>query len=190
MPYPENTIWYVEASDGNGYTTCGSAVAIRLRKLDEPRSAATYPITCAHVLRGCAQDESPGFGRLLPIVHAWRPGMGYCQDYGKQVKIDPRIKHLPAAEVPLEEHTDVADNCFVLKFEDDSDRNHTDAVREWVAHDSDGQNYLIVGFPGGKSAFSRDSVVLPTKIPDYFQGEPCDRSADLGKSLTGCGYPC
>ena len=168
--YPENTIWYVEASDGGGYTTCGSAVAIRLRKLDEPRSAATYLISCAHVLRGRAQDGSAGFGRLLPTVHAWPPDFAYHQDYGKKVRIDASIKPLlPPGDVPLAKRTDVADDWVVLKFEDDSDYSHTDAVREWVAHDSEGQNYRIFGFPGGKSAFSDDNIVSPTKIPDYFQ---------------------
>ena len=170
MSYPENTIWYVEASDGGGYTTCGSAVAIRLRKLDEPRSAATYLISCAHVLRGRAQDGSAGFGRLLPTVHAWPPDFAYHQDYGKKVRIDASIKPLlPPGDVPLAKRTDVADDWVVLKFEDDSDYSHTDAVREWVAHDSEGQNYRIFGFPGGKSAFSDDNIVSPTKIPDYFQ---------------------
>lgn len=171
MSYPENTIWYVEASDASGsVTTCGSAVAIRLCKVGEPRSAETYLMTCAHVLRGRAQDGSAGFGGLLSVVYAWPPSRAYHHDYGKKVRIDANIKPLlPPDDVPLAKRTDVADDWVVLKFENDSDCSHTDAVRKWVDQDSDGQEYQIIGFPGGKAAFSHDKIVLPTQIPDSFQ---------------------
>ena len=41
LPYPENVIWYVEAKfPDNSASNQGSAVAIRLRKVDDPRSHA------------------------------------------------------------------------------------------------------------------------------------------------------
>lgn len=163
LPYPKNTIWYIEASDLNGSNkTTGSAIAIQLQKIGDSESARTYLITCAHVLRGKSKDDSDGFGSLLPKILVWPPNHGYDPKKGKEVTIDENIKTLTLSEVSRENREIVADDWAILKFKNDTESIYIDSVKVWIDHYSNEQKYQIIGYPGGSNKFFRD-IVEPTK---------------------------
>jgi hypothetical protein len=94
IPYPENTVWYIEArpwsrnKDSPGFAqadpeSMGSAVVVMLETLDEdfrPRqgTARKYLLTCAHVVRRVS-DNPQDHDALLEEIVCFPPGTGYLR---------------------------------------------------------------------------------------------------------------
>lgn len=164
LAYPETIIWYVEAS----HDTYGSAVAVRLQKKGRPQSAKTYLLTCAHVLRGVAQDGKAGFGALSSEIWVWAPNSGHGERYAKEATIEIKPFEYDG-EVPQEERDDAANDWVGLALPGDS--SNADSVKQWLSSDLDGKSYMIVGYPGGERSFP-DGNVIPTQTNNFpYKGE-------------------
>ncbi len=166
LPYPQNTIWYVEASDWGGSPTAGSAVAVRLQKKGEADTAKIYLLTCAHVIRGKSQDGKDGYGPPLPQIRAWPPGSKYGEHPGCKVRIADNLRELTPGDVPSSNPADVASDWVVLEFLEQTQDSIPGAF-VWVTA-CQGHSYQVVGFPGGKNSFFQDKSVVPTQCPGKF----------------------
>ncbi|MEO0768494.1 MAG: trypsin-like peptidase domain-containing protein [Cyanobacteria bacterium J06649_4] len=185
--YPKNTIWYVEVDhSGEMNKLCGSAVAIRLQKINDPHSAKTYLITCSHVLRGKDESGKKGFGTVSSKIQAWAPGNGYSKRQAKAVSIS-NIKPIDYAEVSPEDQDNAADDWVVLEFEDNSYGISVDYVKQWAKEYAKKNVYLIIGFPGGSASFSHRDVVKPSCSIDHQYHEECNGILTLTGDETRLG---
>lgn len=159
--YPANTIWYVQSWIGEKADLSeGSAVAIRLQKKGEPKTAETYLLTCAHVLHG-------GLG-VTRIIRAWRPGVAHSDKQACTVTIVSEIRELTA------EQPSAANDWVMLRIGDANASAAAPSVRAW-AGDSVSDDCCLYGYPGGEKSFPQ-GMVTPTRMPDTFPF----RSSTLG----------
>jgi hypothetical protein len=167
LPYPENTIWYVEATSSKPGRSDGSAVAIRLKKPGDQEIPRTYLLTCAHVVRGISKDRKPGFGPVLSQLLVWAPDTGYNIAQAKVAKIVKDIKpDLDLEDELSDEHSNASDDWVVLEVDDPQASTAAPAIREWVDADLAG-DFRIYGYPGGDASFVQGKVT-PTRTPDSF----------------------
>jgi hypothetical protein len=169
IPYPQNTIWYVEASQSDGSDpSCGSAVAVWLERIDQPQIHSRYLLTCAHVVRGTvpgssAQDRDAGHGPLLPCIVVWGPNTGYTAKERISVTLATDIKPVASGVVPSDQRKNVADDWVVLRMADEQASQAMDCVSEWTEAT---QGVLkVFGYPGGTESFQQ-SKVIPTSGDD------------------------
>ena len=91
MIQPQDVTWYIKAKDASGqFISEGTAVSIHLKKQGADQPPRTYLLTCAHVIRGQAEDNEDYFGKALGNIRGWRwkdgfrpekpdsPGGGYA----------------------------------------------------------------------------------------------------------------
>jgi hypothetical protein len=157
--YPANTIWYLQSWTGEKIDLSeGSAVAIRLQKKGEPKTAETYLLTCAHVVRG----ESGG----TRIIRAWPPLVAYTDQQAKTVSVDPEFKELPTEKPSEEERRNATDDWIILRVENPGSIAAAPAIKNWMSNVAQG-NFLICGYPAGKDSFNKD-IVSPTLMQDEF----------------------
>lgn len=168
LPYPLNTIWYVEAHDHNGLiVSTGSAVAIRLQcKLSESEGAQTFLLTCTHVVRGKSSDHKKGFGPVLESIKVWPPGEGYDDDQGIKAEVFSAARDVDAAEVPADRRANASEDWVVLRLDSSEHRMSADAA-SWASQITSGQPVSVFGFPDGKGSFVKNNVVA-TKSPEAF----------------------
>jgi hypothetical protein len=153
LSYPENTIWYVRTSFDDMELSEGSAVAARLQKRGEPKTAKTYLLTCAHAVRRASAKTS--------AIRAWPPDVGYNEKQAKDVEVDTTLKALPTSD-PI----NAADDWIILEIHDAQAAMAAPTVTKW-AGDVLSRNFRIWGYVGGESSFPQGKV-LPTRTPNIF----------------------
>ena len=169
LPYPDNTVWYVEAASADGQDrACGSAVAVSVQALEAPTTPRTYLLTCGHVVRGrvpgaTAQESQAGFGPLLPNIGVWGPDTGFALRQRVWALVANEIKNVRPGIVPEPERSNAAADWVLLRLDDAQASLAADAVREF-AEDPSGE-LTILGYPGGADSFVRGKVI-PTRGDD------------------------
>jgi uncharacterized membrane protein YhaH (DUF805 family) len=159
LRYPDDTIWYVRASASDGKDVSeGSAVAIRLQKRGEPKTAKTYLLTCGHVVRGTFPGER--------TIRAWPPDVAYNDRQARTLKVDANFKELSAGELSPAERPNAADDWVILQICDAQATMAAPTVRKW-ADDPLSGNFRIWGYVGGEDSFPQDKVI-PTRTADTF----------------------
>lgn len=167
LAYPANTIWYLEAASTDGVEKSqGSAVAIRLQATDDPSTARTYLLTCAHVVRGTSADGKPGFGPALPRIRAWPPDVGFNDRGAKATQLKSGIQGPLVTDVAVADRMNAADDWVVLEILDGQSSTAAPTVREWATAEPT-EAVRICGYPGGDDSFPQGKV-LPIMTPDTF----------------------
>ena len=147
LTYPENSIWYVEASQADGSDqTCGSAVAVWLQRTGQPKTCRKYLLTCAHVVRGQvpdskAKDRDAGYGPLPPMIKVWQPGKGFNPASGtKAVLANFNPRELDQERLPIRDWLalDVDGEIF-------QGTAGTDTVGTWTIAEMN--ELMIAGYP-------------------------------------------
>jgi internalin A len=175
LEYPQKTIWYVRSSTLNGAEVSeGSAVAVRLQKRGEPKTAKTYLLTCGHVVRGSSARKR--------AIRAWAPDTGYNDEQASDVEVHADFKKLPTGELSPEERRNAADDWVILEIHDAQAAMAAPRVEKWVDPTLSG-SFRICGYMGGKDSFLRGKV-HPTLTPDAF---PFRDAWDGAVYLTGQG---
>lgn len=169
LPYPENTVWYVEASSADGDDrTSGSAVAVWLQQVDKPATRRKYLLTCGHVVRGTvpgstARDREAGFGPVLPKISAWGPDTGYALSQKVEATVADEIKPFAPGIVPAHERSNAANDWVLLRLESSQASFAAESVREFA--DPDSGELTVIGYPGGTDSFIQGKVI-PTRSDD------------------------
>lgn len=160
LEYPRNTVWFIQAGTDTEVSE-GSAVAIRLRKIEPGDSAMTYLLTCAHVIRKKSADGKDGFGPIAELIRAWPPNTGFGVQEAKEV--EPFLLPLSKEELSKEERENAVEDWVVLKIRDSQSASSAPYATTWLTT-SPSRRVTIYGYPGGSQLINEGKgVVIPKK---------------------------
>lgn len=168
LPYPRNTVWYLEARTTQGHgghatadaASMGSAVLVELETIpedgvsDKKRQVKRYLLTCAHVVRAYLPGTKcmgPPFEEIL----CFAPGSAYMRTR-KGTRTSGQMDNVPMATVsplsPCEGKAEtiplVPDADWVLLEVTGNALDHKPVARPWAQELEHGR-FDVVGYPGG-----------------------------------------
>lgn len=193
MPEPNEVTWYIEATDWDEQVhSRGSAVAIGLR--DSRNEVKAYLLTCAHVVRGPAEDGKEQYGKGLPKIRSWRCGMGYApaaqrdrDGAGYTMSVVKEIKSLDQDVPPGQARENKAEDWVVLEFENGCQKADATPFVNPPSHAIDQDTKLAIwGFPDGKRSFE-EAKVEPTPVTQLKLKNQADGVLTLTEGQTAPG---